>query len=75
MYNASSTARTRVTVLIAGNLGNVRSVLEYGVKHKVNQAGFVWLNVDGNNMQNVIATNDMTEEHVKAFTGWLNMCV
>ena len=75
MYNASSTARTRVTVLIAGNLGNVRSVLEYGVKHKVIQAGFVWLNVDGNNMQNVIATNDMTAEHVQAFTGWLNMCV
>ena len=73
MYNSSASARTRVTVLIAENLGNVRSVLEYGAKHNIIEAGFVWINVDGNNMQNVVATNDMSPELLRSFAGWLNM--
>ncbi len=73
MYNSSASARTRVTVLIAGNLENVRSVLEHGAKLKIIEAGFVWLNVDYNNMQNVVATNDMPRELIRSFVGWLNM--
>jgi hypothetical protein len=73
MYNSSASARTRVTVLIAGNLRNVRSVLEHGAKNKIIQAGFVWINVDGNNMQNVVATNDMSRELIRSFAGWLNL--
>lgn len=73
MYNSSASARTRVSVLIAENLGNVRLVLEYGAKHNIIGAGFVWLNVDGNNMQNVVATGDMSPELIRSFAGWLNM--
>jgi len=73
MYNSSASARTRVTVLFAENLENVRLVLEYGAKHNIIEAGFVWIHVDGNNMQNVVATNDMSPELLRSFAGWLNL--
>jgi hypothetical protein len=75
MCNSSALSRTRVTVLMSGDMKNLPLVLDAADKAKIVGAGFVWLNVDEVGLKEIIDTSDLLSSFAtrRIFAGFLNM--